>query len=153
MNSNHLTQNTRYYNRHRNMSRSSRRALPDHLTFLLSLIFISEKRTCRGLYQAFSYNFSFGCACLAQNDPAQHEEVNCVLRWYGYPYAPVRTVKHVDETISEGTWLDSTGSYQNHELPIPSNVTRISQAIKPLSSDGIEQVIYYQVSPTHLYHY
>ena len=78
-----------------------------------------------------------------------------MLRWYGYPirdrpsiYAPIWTVKNVDENISEGTWLDSTGSYQNHELPIPSNVTRISQAIKPLSTDGIEQVIYYQVSPT-----
>lgn len=30
-------------------------------------------------------------------------------------------------------------------LPIPSNVTRISQAIKPVSASGITQVIYYQV--------
>lgn len=33
---------------------------------------------------------------------------------------------------------------QHGKLPIPSNVTRISQAIKPVSSDGIEQVVYYQ---------
>ena len=30
------------------------------------------------------------------------------------------------------------------KLPLPSNVTRLTQAIKPLSSDGIQQVIYYQ---------
>ena len=31
------------------------------------------------------------------------------------------------------------------KLPLPSNVTRISQAIKPVASDGISQVVYYQV--------
>lgn len=30
------------------------------------------------------------------------------------------------------------------KLPIPSNVTRISQAIKPTSSDGVPQVVFYQ---------
>ena len=33
---------------------------------------------------------------------------------------------------------------QSGKLPLPSNVTRLSQAIKPTSSDGIQQVIYYQ---------
>lgn len=33
---------------------------------------------------------------------------------------------------------------QDHELPIPSNVTRISHAIKSKSSNGIPQVVYYQ---------
>jgi uncharacterized protein (DUF2235 family) len=31
-----------------------------------------------------------------------------------------------------------------HKLPIPSNVTRISRAIKNKSSDGISQVVFYQ---------
>ena len=30
------------------------------------------------------------------------------------------------------------------QLPIPSNVTRISEAIKPVSSRGIQQVVFYQ---------
>ena len=30
------------------------------------------------------------------------------------------------------------------KLPIPSNITRISQAIKPRSSDGVQQVVFYQ---------
>lgn len=30
------------------------------------------------------------------------------------------------------------------KLPIPSNVTRLSQAIKPVSVEGIQQVIFYQ---------
>lgn len=33
---------------------------------------------------------------------------------------------------------------QNGELEIPSNVTRISRAIKPETSDGVQQIIYYQ---------
>jgi len=32
---------------------------------------------------------------------------------------------------------------QNGELAIPSNVTRISRAIKPESEDGVAQVVYY----------
>ena len=30
------------------------------------------------------------------------------------------------------------------KLPIPSNVTRIAEAIKPVSSGGIQQVVFYQ---------
>jgi uncharacterized protein (DUF2235 family) len=44
----------------------------------------------------------------------------------------------------EGTWLDSSTTLQMHKLPIPSNVTRISRAIKNKSSDGIPQVVFYQ---------
>ncbi|KAG8530838.1 uncharacterized protein KY384_004195 [Bacidia gigantensis] len=44
----------------------------------------------------------------------------------------------------DGTWLDSTSGLMQGQLPIPSNVTRISQAIKPVSRDGISQVVYYQ---------
>lgn len=44
-----------------------------------------------------------------------------------------------------GTWLDaSMGLSHNGKLPIPSNVTRISEAIKPVSSRGIQQVVFYQ---------
>jgi hypothetical protein len=42
-----------------------------------------------------------------------------------------------------GTWLNSDDGQQSGELPQPSNVTRISRAIKPESSDGVPQVCYY----------
>ena len=45
----------------------------------------------------------------------------------------------------DGTWLDSTSGLMKGELPIPSNVTRIAQAIKPIAHDGTSQVVYYQV--------
>ena len=44
----------------------------------------------------------------------------------------------------DGTWLDSTSGLMSGELPIPSNVTRIARAIKPVSRDGVPQVVYYQ---------
>ena len=44
----------------------------------------------------------------------------------------------------DGTWLDSTSGLMSGELPIPSNVTRVSQAIKPISRDGVSQIVYYQ---------
>ena len=43
----------------------------------------------------------------------------------------------------DGTWLDSDNGHLNGELNIPSNITRISRAIKTTSSDGIPQVVYY----------
>ena len=43
-----------------------------------------------------------------------------------------------------GTWLDASMGLSNGKLPIPSNVTRISEAIKPMSSRGIHQVVFYQ---------
>lgn len=45
----------------------------------------------------------------------------------------------------DGTWLDSASGLTKGKLPLPSNVTRIAQAIKPVASDGISQVVYYQV--------
>ena len=50
----------------------------------------------------------------------------------------------VTDVSTEGTWLDSSTTLQNHKLPIPSNVTRLSRAIKNKSSDGVSQVVYYQ---------
>ena len=44
----------------------------------------------------------------------------------------------------DGTWLDSATGLMNKKLPIPSNVTRISHAIKAKSSDGVPQVVFYQ---------
>ena len=44
----------------------------------------------------------------------------------------------------DGTWLDSQSGLMQGKLPIPSNVTRLSQAIKSISRDGIPQVVYYQ---------
>ncbi|KAF2135928.1 uncharacterized protein K452DRAFT_157262 [Aplosporella prunicola CBS 121167] len=43
-----------------------------------------------------------------------------------------------------GTWLNADNGMNNGELAIPSNVTRISRAIRPMSKDGIPQVVYYQ---------
>ncbi|KAL9612305.1 MAG: hypothetical protein Q9167_003084 [Letrouitia subvulpina] len=44
----------------------------------------------------------------------------------------------------DGTWLDASSSLMNKKLPIPSNVTRISHAVKAKSSDGVPQVVFYQ---------
>lgn len=44
----------------------------------------------------------------------------------------------------DGTWLNSSGSSSlQGSLVTPSNVTRISRCIKPVSVDGIPQVVYY----------
>jgi uncharacterized protein (DUF2235 family) len=42
-----------------------------------------------------------------------------------------------------GTWLNSDDGTKNGESPNPSNVTRLSRAIKAESNDGIQQVVYY----------
>ncbi len=44
----------------------------------------------------------------------------------------------------QGTWLNSDMGLRRRHLPIPSNVTRLSHAIKNKSADGIAQVVYYQ---------
>lgn len=46
--------------------------------------------------------------------------------------------------FSAGTWLDADSGLKDKQVPVPSNVTRISRAIKSLSSDRIPQVVYYQ---------
>ena len=43
----------------------------------------------------------------------------------------------------DGTWLNSDHALRRGQLELPSNVTRISRAIKAQSSDGIAQVVYY----------
>lgn len=43
----------------------------------------------------------------------------------------------------DGTWLNSDSGNLQGSLNIPSNVTRISRCIKPISQDGIPQVVYY----------
>ncbi|KAK4893498.1 hypothetical protein LTR27_008180 [Elasticomyces elasticus] len=43
----------------------------------------------------------------------------------------------------DGTWLNSDSGSLKGTLDIPSNVTRLSRAIKSMSSDGIPQVVYY----------
>ena len=42
-----------------------------------------------------------------------------------------------------GTWLNSDNGLLNGQLEVPSNVTRISHAIKPVSWNGVTQVVYY----------
>lgn len=43
----------------------------------------------------------------------------------------------------DGSWLNSQSGSLRASLEIPSNVTRISRAVKPRSRDGIPQVVYY----------
>ena len=43
----------------------------------------------------------------------------------------------------DGTWLNSDSGNLKGSVQTPSNVTRISRAIKPNSADGIPQVVYY----------
>ena len=42
-----------------------------------------------------------------------------------------------------GTWLNSDNGLVNGKISVPSNVTRLSRAIHPVSRDGIPQVVYY----------
>lgn len=43
----------------------------------------------------------------------------------------------------DGTWLNSDSGNLQGSLAIPSNVTRMSRCIRPLSKEGIPQVVYY----------
>ncbi|KXT05529.1 hypothetical protein AC578_3711 [Pseudocercospora eumusae] len=43
----------------------------------------------------------------------------------------------------DGSWLNSSSGSIRGSVHIPSNVTRISRAVKPLSSDGIPQIVNY----------
>ncbi|ORY14348.1 hypothetical protein BCR34DRAFT_239230 [Clohesyomyces aquaticus] len=43
----------------------------------------------------------------------------------------------------DGTWLNSDNGLVNGKISVPSNVTRLSRAIKPVSQDGIPQIVYY----------
>ena len=43
----------------------------------------------------------------------------------------------------DGTWLNSDSGSLKGALEIPSNVTRLTRCIKPMSSDGIPQIVYY----------
>lgn len=54
----------------------------------------------------------------------------------------VETEKRADPE-SPGTWLNSSSDSLKNSVAIPSNITRLSRAIKPVSSDGIQQVVYY----------
>lgn len=43
----------------------------------------------------------------------------------------------------DGTWNDSDDGSKNGKLAIPSNITRISRAIKAVSQDGVQQIVNY----------
>jgi len=45
--------------------------------------------------------------------------------------------------VTDGTWLDSDNGKLNGELGIPSNVTRMTLAIKTESYDGVPQIVSY----------
>jgi uncharacterized protein (DUF2235 family) len=44
---------------------------------------------------------------------------------------------------ADGTWLNSDSGNLKGSIAIPSNVTRISRCIKPISRDGIPQIVSY----------
>lgn len=43
----------------------------------------------------------------------------------------------------DGTWNDSDDLGKSGKIPIPSNITRISRAIKAVSQDGVQQIVDY----------
>ena len=43
----------------------------------------------------------------------------------------------------DGTWLNSDNGMVNGKLAVPSNITRISRAIKAVSQDGVPQIVNY----------
>ena len=53
------------------------------------------------------------------------------------------SVENLVLTSSIGTWENSDSTNLKNDLAAPSNITRIARAIKPLSSDGIPQIVYY----------
>lgn len=62
----------------------------------------------------------------------------------GAPHAPpVRSKKRLI-ACCDGTWLDSSMGLMGSKIPIPSNVTRITHAIKARSSDGVPQIVFYE---------
>ncbi|KAH9877401.1 hypothetical protein IAQ61_002767 [Plenodomus lingam] len=44
----------------------------------------------------------------------------------------------------DGTWNNSDNGMKNGSIAIPSNITRISRAIKAVSQDGVPQIVNYQ---------
>ena len=56
--------------------------------------------------------------------------------------APARPAKRLI-LCEDGTWLNADSGSLSGSIAIPSNVTRISRAIKSISDDGIPQVVYY----------
>lgn len=55
---------------------------------------------------------------------------------------PVRPSKRLI-LCEDGTWLNSDDGSLKGSVVIESNITRITRAIKPVSEDGIPQVVYY----------
>jgi uncharacterized protein (DUF2235 family) len=47
------------------------------------------------------------------------------------------------DSLQIGTWLNSDSGSLKGGDDLASNVTRISRAIKPASSDSIPQIVYY----------
>jgi len=58
------------------------------------------------------------------------------------PPPPPRPSKRL-VLCEDGTWLNSDSNNLGDELREPSNVTRISRAVRSVSRDGIPQVVYY----------
>lgn len=60
----------------------------------------------------------------------------------GRSRAPARPGKRLI-LCEDGTWLNSDSGSTKGSVSIPSNITRLTRAIKSQSSDGIPQVVYY----------
>lgn len=57
---------------------------------------------------------------------------------------PVKFICPNSDGFPPGTWLDSDNGLRDGKLPVESNVTRLSRAVKPESLDKVPQVVYYQ---------
>lgn len=66
-----------------------------------------------------------------------------MLRWLA-PSQSTSWWGHTEANTYIGTWLDSNSGMQNGKLIPPSNVTRMTRAVRPQSKDGIQQIVYYQ---------
>ncbi|KAF2453345.1 hypothetical protein BDY21DRAFT_374914 [Lineolata rhizophorae] len=61
----------------------------------------------------------------------------------GRPRPPPPTHKRLI-VCADGTWHNADDGMLNGELETPSNVARLSRAIKSVGDDGVPQIVYYQ---------
>ncbi|KAK3712944.1 hypothetical protein LTR37_008829 [Vermiconidia calcicola] len=74
-------------------------------------------------------------------DPNQANTTRTRARSRGGPSSGCPTKRLI--LCEDGTWQNSDSGNLKNSLSIPSNVTRISRCIRPISADGIPQVVYY----------
>jgi hypothetical protein len=74
--------------------------------------------------------------------PGNKRLILCEDGAYLRPFAEMCN-RWITHTLSIGSWQNSESGSLKDSIVIPSNVTRLSRAIKAVSSDGIPQVVNY----------